>query len=369
MKIIEYYILKRVFALTLTYLFIATMLGWTIEMLGKLDFLLSNIKSMGQILYFSVLFLPPTLSLMLPFAFLFTLIQIILEMHNSSEMTALHASGFSANIILRPVFIISIFFCILSFYLANYVTPFSRTTMRFLVSEINSNFITNALKEGEFQKLGKDFTFFVRKYSSDNILLDFIFIDQRDLEKTIYYYAPYASIQKQNKNAYLILKNGEIARKNKKDSKLELLKFDYYSLNLNTFMSPQKSPQFYPKDRSLSFLYHALKEKNCADHKAYKAEFHKRLTDCALPFIFSLINVALLGFPKSQRQLNNLAGFNVFILSMFYYFLNYFLRNRAQNFEIYNFYIYLNISIHIMFYSGVFYLKQNNISKSIKNKA
>src|SRR6218665_164959 len=130
MKILEIYILRRIFQMFLVTLIPVLTIIWTIQVLGRINLVTDTGQSMTSFATLATFILPTIVPVVLPFALLIGITQTLTAMNNDSELPVIDASGAGRSIIYRPVLILGILLSVVSFLVTNFVEPPARVAAR-----------------------------------------------------------------------------------------------------------------------------------------------------------------------------------------------------------------------------------------------
>ncbi|WP_336276261.1 LPS export ABC transporter permease LptF [Bartonella sp. CB178] len=333
MRIIELYILKRVFVLFSTVMIMAVAISWTVQILAKIDFLTTSRQTFLTILYFSLSLLPSVVFLVIPFALLIAITTTLSTMNQDSELTIISAAGFPKSSIWKPIFLLAVIASCLSFSIANFITPQARLNMRKMVANAHSDLINVFIREGSFKKLTNNFYVEIGERNPDGTIGRLFIADQRDPKADVFYYATKASIVSDESGNFLLLNGGEIERINHQNSNASIIQFSSYVFSLSDLIPNDGAPTLYPKDRTLSYLLNPDPKDPYYQRKPlqYRAEFHRRLTAWLYPIVFALIAIAAAGDASSHRQTRTSANFSAISFSFLVYWIGYFFAEKVKN--------------------------------------
>ncbi|PIT70933.1 LPS export ABC transporter permease LptF [Bartonella tribocorum] len=333
MRIIESYILKRVFVLFSSVMIAAVGVSWTVQILARINFLTTSKQTLLTVLQFSLSLVPSVIFLVTPFALVIAITIILSAMNQDSELAVINASGFPKSTVWKPILLLAIVASCISFSIANFVVPQARLHMRQMLASAHFDLINLFISEGSFQKLANNLYIEIGERNPNGTLERLFIADQRDPKTDLFYYATKASIVSNKNGRFLILNNGEIERVNHENNSVSIVQFSAYTFSLGEFIPSDKTPTLYPKDRSLSYLQNPDPQDPYYQRKPlqYKAEFHRRLTQWLYPIVFSLIALAAAGNVSSHRQAHHFAIFSAIALSFLVYWIGYFFAEKAKN--------------------------------------
>lgn len=333
MRIIEFYILKRVLILFSAVMIAAISISWIVQILARINFLTTSRQTLLTVLQFSFSLVPSVIFLVIPFALVLAITSTLSAMNQDSELAIISASGFPKSIVWKPVLLLAIVASCVSFSIANFVVPQARLNMRQMLANAHVDLINLFISEGSFQKLANNLYIEIGERNPNGMLERIFIADQRDPKTDLFYYATDASIVSNKSGSFLILHNGEIERINHQNDSVSIVQFSSYAFSLSEFIPNDKTPTLYPKDRPLSYLLSPDPKDPYYQRKPlqYKAEFHRRLTEWLYPIVFSLIALATAGDTRSYRQTRNFANFSAIAFSLFVYWIGYFCAEKAKS--------------------------------------
>ncbi|WP_455476553.1 LPS export ABC transporter permease LptF [Bartonella sp. B17] len=333
MRIIELYILKRVFVLFSAVMIIAVAISWTVQILARIDFLTTSRQTLLTALYFSLSLLPSVVFLVIPFALLVAITTTLSTMNQNSELSIISTSGFPKSTVWKPIFLLAIIVSCLSFSIANFIVPHARLNMRKMLASAHSDLINLFIREGSFQKLTNNLYIEIGERNPDGTIGRLFIADQRDPKIDLFYYATKAFIVSNKSGNFLYLNEGEIERVNHQSNSASIIQFSSYTFSLGEFIPNNREPTIYPKDRPLSYLLNPDPKDPYYLRKPlqYRAEFHRRLTVWLYPIVFALIAIAAASNTRSYRQARISANFSAIAFSLLVYWAGYFFAEKVKS--------------------------------------
>lgn len=333
MRLIESYILRRVSTLFFTVLLASIGITWTVQMLSRINFLTTSGQSFIAVFQFSSLFIPSAIPLVMPFALVIAIAQTLSTMNQDSELVVIAAAGSPRSVIWRPIILLALGISIISFVIANYVTPYARLNMREMMATANSDLISVFLQEGKFRELDNNILLEIGERRADGSIGRLFIVDLRNPETDLFYYAISGSVASKGHNNFLIMKDGEFFRKDNKTKDVSIVKFDSYVYDLSSFTSAGDTITVFPKDQFLSYLFNPDPDDPNYQRRPlqYTAELHRRFTDWMYPLVFALIALTAAGDARSHREARISASFSAISLSLLVYWIGYFFGDRADN--------------------------------------
>lgn len=134
--------------------------------------------STGIILEFTWYQTAALVPLALPLAVLLSSLMTFGNLGESFELVAIKSAGISLLRFMRPLFVVSIFLCVLAFLFANYVMPVAVLKSKTLLGDIYIKKPAFELKEGVFYNKIEGFAIKVGKKENDSIIRDVIIYER-----------------------------------------------------------------------------------------------------------------------------------------------------------------------------------------------
>ena len=249
----------------LTVLFALSAISWLIQAVNYFDFVTEDGYSLRAYFYYSILNYPKILTRLVPFVFILSLLYTFKKFQRNDEFLILWVSGLNkqnfVNFIVKLSFVFAFFFLILS----TFINPYTLYKSRNVLKTSETNLIPALIKDKSFNDTIKGLTFFIGEKNKKSGMLKNIFIRDdsgRDgKSKTII--AKKGFIKKKGNQLYLFLENG-IIQKEKKNGKINFIKFDKTMFNLSTF-SPSTITAIKIQERNILDLLSCV---NIIDYKS-----------------------------------------------------------------------------------------------------
>ncbi len=326
MRLIEIYILRRIVVMFLAVLLSAVGITWIVQVLGRINFLTTSGQSFFYILKFSSNLLPSAFPVVMPFALVIAVTQTLSTMNQDSELVVINASGAPRSTVIRPVILFAIVVAALSFIIANYIAPYSQMSMRQMIADARSDVINLVVQQGSFQRLDENLYLQIESRDSNGSIKGLFVSDSRDPVTDLLYYAKDGLVVDKGDQSLLVMKDGEIDRRDVKTGNVSIIKFNTYALDLAVFLpNDDKDPTIFAKDRPLDYLMNPDPNDPVYQQKPlrYTAELAKRLTDWMYPIVFALISLAAAADSRSHREARISASFTAITLSLVVFWISY----------------------------------------------
>lgn len=353
MRLIELYILRRVAIMFFAVMGAAVGITWTVQVLQRIDFLTTSGQTFQTIVQFSSLLIPSTIPLVMPFALIIAITQTLSTMNQDSELVVINASGAPRGTVMRPILLVAAAISIFSFVVANYIDPYARMNMRSMIANASADLMNAVIQEGSFRKLSDNLYIQVAERRADGSIGGLFIADSRDPSLDLIYYAADGAIASTPSGDMLLMKNGEVQRRDVSDGTVSIIKFDSYAFDLSQFTSAGEDFVIYAKDRPLSYLMNPDPNDPILQTRPlrYKAELHRRLTQWLYPVVFAMIALAFAGDSRSHREARVSASFSAISAALLVYWAGYFASDRADKDAFYMVVMYL-VPLAVMLVTG-----------------
>jgi len=209
------------------------------------------------------------------------------------------------------------------------------------------------VQEGSFRKLADNLYIQIAERRGDGSIGGLFIADSRDPTLDLIYYAADGNIASTPAGDMLLMKDGEVQRRDVSDGTVSIIKFNSYAFDLSQFTSAGDDFVIYAKDRPLTYLLNPDPNDPILQTRPlrYKAELHRRLTEWLYPVVFALIAVAFAGDSRSHREARVSASFSAISTALLVYWAGYFSADRADKDETYIVMMYL-VPIGVMLVTG-----------------
>ena len=304
MPLMERYIFRRVASAFFLALIVLVGTLWMTQVLKQLDVVTAKGQTVWIFLFVTFLAMPELIQIIAPVAFLIAVVFVLNSLNAEGELAAMTASGAARNTVGRPVFIIAILLSVALWFLYNFVSPYSLSGLRYLITQIRAEVIAALVKDGGFRSVENGLTMHIRKKSADGRFLGIFVSDDRDPEESIQYLAKSGVLLKNDQGTFLVMEDGDLVRQLADDSSKNVVAFENYAFDLSQFTNTGKQRVTKARERTTTDLM-TLGEDD-AYRKKFPAlfwlEFHRRTTAPLYPIAFAPIILSFLGRPRTNRQ-------------------------------------------------------------------
>ncbi|MGN6582944.1 MAG: LptF/LptG family permease [Rhizobiaceae bacterium] len=305
MNLIERYIFRRAFSLTMTTLCITTAIVLITQVLLRVNILTESGESLGTFMMLALLLVPSMALIVMPFALLIGGSQVLNTMNADSELAVIEAAGGSNWLMAKPILIIAVGLTIVSLGLSLFVEPWCNRSLRDITNAASADLVHFAVQSGAFKKLQDNLYIQIGEELPGGDFGGIFIIDNRQPPKNIIYYAKRGSIQSFNDDDFLVMTDGEIQQKNTETGAISVVRFQSYALDFSNFGAASKGHSFhFPKEQSTAYLFHP--DPNDIVYKTrpglLRAELHRRFSDWLYPLAFGIITIYFAGGARSNRE-------------------------------------------------------------------
>jgi lipopolysaccharide export system permease protein len=301
MKLLEIYILRRIFQMFLVTLLPVLTIIWTIQVLGRINLVTDTGQSMGSFMLLATYILPTIIPVVVPFALVIGIAQTLTAMNNDSELPVIDAAGSGRSIIYRPVILLAVALSLGSFMITNFVEPVSRLGARQMVAAAYADLLSSVIEEKTFRSIEDGLYVQISERHSGRILKGLFVVDYRDPSFDLIYYAREGSVDPGGTS--LTMRDGEVHRK-APDGRISIVKFASYAFDLSAMTKSEGGLPLYSADRSLGFLLNPdpTDPVYMKSPGAFRSELNRRLSDWLFPITFALFTLLVAGNTRSHRQ-------------------------------------------------------------------
>ncbi len=304
MNLIERYIFRRTFSLSMSSLFATTFIVLTTQVLLYVNVLTQSGQALGSFLKLALTLTPGMILIVLPFALILGTSNTLNRMNNDSELAVLEAAGAGRKFIIKPVLLLAIAMTIVSLFIAQIVEPWSDRHRRDLLVSAGADLIQIAIQSGAFRQLDENLYVQVADQYPGGDLGGIFLADRRDEKTELLYYARRGTIVKQDGRNLILMSDGEIHRRDVGTGDVSVISFATYALDMSQY-GPAKGSAFYlPKERSMQELLNPDPNDWYAKNQPHviRAEIHRRFSEWLYPLAFALISIYFAGTARANRQ-------------------------------------------------------------------
>jgi lipopolysaccharide export system permease protein len=305
MKLLERYIFRRVFVLSVVTLSATTLMVLVTQVLLYVNLLTASGQALLTFLALAGTLVPPMTNLVLPFALYIGASQTFNGMNSDSELAVIEASGASLSVQTKPVLVLAIAMAALALLLSHFAEPWAQQHKRQIISKASADLIRFAVQSGTFQELTSNLYVQIAEQLPSGEYAGIFIADSRKPETDLVYYAKRGVIQPTANGDVLALADGEVQRRNTQTGELSVINFQSYVLDFNQFSAATDGKNYSPKERSTAFMLFAPRSdvffaKNKPED--VRSEVYRRFSDWLYPLVYGTIALYFAVGARSSRQ-------------------------------------------------------------------
>ncbi len=295
---IHRYIIKEITIPALLSLLIFT----CVLLMGKIpkiaELIINKGVPAGDILQLFSYLLPTFLTITIPLSFLLGILLAFGRFSADSEFIALKASGISLYNLVKPVFVLAIFFSLLTAWITISIEPASKAAFRTNLFQIASSSISIGVKPGVFNDKFKGIVLHTRGMDKNSKIMQDIFISDERKGKTPATITAQQGRFISNQDQYsltLRLSNGNIHRQpaNEKNATYQTVSFTNYDINLDLGNKSRKRRRV-GGELSWTELNHEIdKASSNKTRRYYQVEKYGRIVIAFAPIVLLLVGIPL----------------------------------------------------------------------------
>ncbi|MER9893898.1 LPS export ABC transporter permease LptF [Mesorhizobium sp. M0119] len=341
MKVVERYIMRRAFAVFALALVWTLAIVWTTQVLARIDLVTDSGQSALTFFEVAALIIPTIVPIVVPFALVVAVAQILSVMNSDSELAVINAAGASRWTIVRPIMLLALAASVFSFAVDNGVDPYARQKNRELIASSRADLLSLIIQEGTFRKIDDGLFLQVGERLPDNRLGGIFVADSREEGVNLVYYAKTGSIIERGDERVLMMNDGVIHRKTMTGD-LSVIRFTSYAFDLSAFMSASSDILLLPKDRTTQYLLNPSPNDKLYQQKPnrYLAELNQRFSEWSYSLVFALIALAVAGDARSHREARVHPLITAIAIALFVRWLGFFAAGKADKVPQYAYMVY-----------------------------
>ncbi len=300
------YIFRQLTGSFLLILVTLTTIIWLSSALAKLSLLTTKGQSIVMLLNITGLALPALIGIIAPMALLVACLFTLDRLNGDSEVIVMSASGARVWQFAFPCIVLSIIVCMCILVLNMVIAPASLRQLRSFITQVQTDLVSQVLQPGRFSAAEDGLTFHIRDRALNGELLGLIVHDSRAKDLTMTYLANRGQIISNDDGSYLVMKDGQIHRKEtaKKDQEVQIVAFEQYIFDISQYGPKSKTYSVRRGELNLSELMNP--DPDNRDYKInpgrYSAEIHERFSTALYPLAYIMIVINFLGHPRTVRE-------------------------------------------------------------------
>ncbi|MCE2510177.1 MAG: LPS export ABC transporter permease LptF [Alphaproteobacteria bacterium] len=323
---------------------------WLTQSLRFVDLIVNRGIDLAAFASLTLHLLPTYLIIVIPIALfasvLFTYNKLIVD----SELIVLRAAGLRPQTLAGPAIVLALMLTVLCYSITLYFLPHSYREFKDLQFLFRHTHSAVLLREGVFNSLGEGLTVYVRERAGNGELFGILMHDSRDPEQSVTIMAEHGKFVRTDTGPKVILINGNRQEVDDATSRLQLLYFDRYTVDLGDLGQAPGYRWREPRERYLPELFFPESSYDDQNNKGKLiAEGHQRLISpfYNLSFLFLALACLLSGdFNRRGQAMRILTAVGLAIAVQF---LGVGLNNLAAKMPVTIPLMYLNALLPIAF--------------------
>ncbi|MCD2171853.1 LptF/LptG family permease [Rhizobium sp. C4] len=330
MTLIERYIALRVIKMAVASILPVLAVIWIVQVLARVNLVTDSGQSISSFFQLAGLILPTIIPMVIPFGVVIGVAQTFSAMNADSEFAVIDAAGMPRRRLIRPVIIVALGACAISFAVDNLVEPIVRVQARKMIAAVYADLLSSVIEEKTFRKIDDGLYLQISKRLHGRTLSGIFVADYRDPESELVYYAKEGAIDEAGTT--LVMHDGEVDRRSA-NGDISVVKFMSYAFDLSQLTKSRGGMTLRAIDRDLPFLFHP--DPNDTDVKAYSgeytAELHRRLTEWSFPLVYGLIAFVIAGRVRTQREIRLHPVISGLAIAFVLRWLSYYMSNQIAD--------------------------------------
>ncbi|MGE4219486.1 MAG: LPS export ABC transporter permease LptF [Alphaproteobacteria bacterium] len=295
MQSITRYITKQILGVTIFVTIALCFAIWLTQSLRLIDMILNRGLPITTFLELAMLLMPSFLVIVVPIAAFCATLFTYNKLITDSELIVMRSAGLSSFSLAKPGIIVGVAVMAFTYLLTLYLLPLSFRHFKDLEFRIRNDFSTVLLQEGIFNTLANGITVYVRERGAKGELQGILLHDNRDREHPVTMMAERGALVPTPEGPRVVLVKGNRQQVSRDGSKMSLLYFDRYTVDVQKATGTTEDRWREPPERFLHELFHP---DGTIANEVYRnqliAEGHARLITPVLPLTYCVIAMAFL---------------------------------------------------------------------------
>lgn len=305
MKLLERYIFRRTFTLSMITLIATTMMVLVTQVLLYVNVLTASGQALITFFALAATLIPPMTNLVMPFALYIGASQTLNGMNSDSELAVIEAAGGSRLVQAKPILILAVLMSLFALVISHFIEPWAYKHKRDIIAEAGADLVRIAVQSGTFQEIEDNLYVQIAEQLPSGDYAGIFIADSRKPGTDLVYYAKRGAIQTLSDGDVLWLADGEVQRRNTETGELSVIRFQSYVLDFNQFGPAAGGRNYSSKERSTAFLLFApqtddffLRNKP----EDIRSEINRRFSEWLYPMVYGTIALYFAIGARSNRQ-------------------------------------------------------------------
>lgn len=302
--ILSRYLFRQTAGAVLLILLSLTGVVWIALALRQLNLVTTQGQDAWVFIQMTLLALPNLMALIAPIALLVASIHVLNRLNGDSELIIMTAGGGTIWNVARPLLLVALLVGIAVSVVNHWAMPWSLRLLRDYVIQVRTDLITQVIQPGRFTSPEANLTFHIRDRAFDGELKGLVMHDGREGKQVSTYLAERGWIVKQDGDAFLMMEDGHILRRDGPTELVRIIEFKRYAIDLARLEAKEQGPDLKPRERYTTELLRSDTSDEIARNQPglIRAELHERFASPLYPFAFVMLAVAFIGHAQTTRQ-------------------------------------------------------------------
>jgi len=242
------------------------------------------------------------MGLVAPTALFVATVFVLFRLNSDSELAVLQAAGGSQWGLLRPFMAAAAFVTAFVIFINLYAMPHGMKAFREKLISVRTDLISTLVQEGQFVSPEAGLTVHIRAQDTNGDLLGLLFHDTRRADARITYLAERARIVSSGTGTSLVMFNGTFQRRRETAKDVDVVRFEEYTLDLDSFGPDRKVPYYQASEKFMSELWNPDPNDPVFIDQPGKivAELHERLSSPL--YVLTMMLIAFIGLSEANSN-------------------------------------------------------------------
>jgi lipopolysaccharide export system permease protein len=303
MGLIDWYIMRRVAALTVPTLLVISGIVVTTQLLINVEMVTRSAAAAFGFLMIALLLVPSITLLVIPFAILIGALRTLATMNGDSELAVLEATGRAPRATTRPILAFSLLASLLTALAAHTIEPAAGRAMQDTLSAAGADLIRSAVRSGTFTQLRSGVFVQVGRELPNGEMASIVMIDTSEPDTQVIHYARRGNLVEHEGATLLALADGEVHRQTLSNGAVSIISFATSAIEVAASKGPQVVAYRLQSNETGELLSRVATEQAAGNRAGEDLqELHRRFTEWLYPLLFGAIACLVAASATSHRQ-------------------------------------------------------------------
>jgi lipopolysaccharide export system permease protein len=300
---IDRYIFRTILGAFVLILFSLTAVIWITHILRRIDIITNQGQTILAFLGITGRLVPILMLVIAPIAIVIAVCYALNKLNGDSELVVMNAAGMAPRRVYRAVFGACLLVAALVGSISAYFAPLLQRQMNEQVAKVRTDVVANLVRPGAFTSVERGLIFHIRDRVGETQFRGIFIDDNRNAEEHTTIVAEYGQIVQRQEGSFLVMRDGNIARRRPKERDPTVVVFERYAFDLTRLAQAPQSVIGLHEMYLWELLFPAPDNAALrASEGQFRVELHERLLAPIYPLAFGVIAFAVLGFPRTTRQ-------------------------------------------------------------------